>query len=309
MPPTLRQLDTFLAVARHRNFTRAAEDLALTQPAVSQQIRQLENSVGLPLLEQLGRRIDLTEAGREVLAYAQAIRRQMDEMEGVLDALRGLEKGRLAIAAATAANYFAPHLLGSFQARHPGVTVSLEIANSATVIERLRANDVDMAIMGRPPRDLPVKVATFKDNPLILIAAPSHPLARPHPGHEVAEQRKLPLTRLAGETFLVREAGSGTRAAFQRFFEGHGITVRQGMELGSDEAIKQSVAAGLGLGMMSRGAVEAELIAGRVVELPVEHFPFVRQWNLVHRQGKRLSAPADAFRTHVLAQSGRRRSI
>lgn len=300
MSPILRQLDTFLAIARHRNFTRAAEELALSQPAVSQQIRQLEARVGLPLLEHLGRRIDLTEAGREVLAYAQAIRRQVDEMEGVLDALRGLEKGRLAIAAATAANYFAPHLLGSFQARHPGITVSLEIANSATVIERLRTNEVDMAIMGRPPRDLPVKVATFKDNPLVVIAAP---------GHRLAARRKVPLAEVAAETFLVREPGSGTRAALHRFFEGHGLTVRRGMELGSDEAIKQSVAAGLGLGLMSRGAVEVELTAGRLAELSAEHFPFVRQWNLVHRQGKRLSAPAEAFRTHVLTQSGRRRSL
>lgn len=291
---TLRQLEIFEAVARHLNYTRAAEALHLTQPAVSMQVRQLEDSVGLPLFEQLGRRIHLTTAGREVLGYARAIAQQLDEMEQVLDRLKGLAGGRLRIAVATTANYVIPALLGRFSRRWPEVTVSLDVTNRQELLRQLAENSIDLAIMGQPPPEADVDAAVFMDNPLVVVAPPQHALAR---------RRAIPLARLQQETFLVREPGSGTRIAMERFFAGRGVVLRTGMELGSNEAIKQAVQAGLGLGLLSRATIEQELALARLVELDVQGLPIMRHWYVVHRRGKRLSAAAEAFRGFLLADA------
>ncbi|OGI46796.1 MAG: transcriptional regulator [Candidatus Muproteobacteria bacterium RIFCSPHIGHO2_01_FULL_65_16] len=291
---TLRQLKVFEAVARHLNYTRAAEELHLTQPAVSMQVTQLEKSLGIALFEQLGKRIHLTEAGREVHAYTRAIAQQLDELEAVLNRIKGLSGGRLRISVATTANYFIPTLLGTFSRRYPDVTVSLDVTNRETLLRQLSENTVDLVIMGQPPAEADVEAEAFMDNPLVVVAPPDHPLAR---------QKKISLARLQDETFLVRESGSGTRIAMERFFAERGMRLKTGMEVGSNEAIKQSVQAGLGLGLLSRATIEQELALKRLVVLDVEDFPIMRHWYVVHRKGKRLSAAAEAYKQFMLAEA------
>ena len=291
---TLRQLKVFEAVARHLNYTRAAEELHLTQPAVSMQVKQLEESLGLALFEQLGKRIHLTEAGIEVLGYARTITQQLDELEGVLNRMKGLGGGRLRISVATTANYFIPTLLGSFSRRYPDVTVSLDVTNRETLLRQLTENTVDLVVMGQPPAEADVEAQVFMDNPLVVVAPPDHPLAK---------ERKIPLARLQEETFLVRESGSGTRIAMERFFNERGMRLKTGMEVGSNEAIKQSVQAGLGLGLLSRATIEQELALQRLVVLDVAEFPIMRHWFVVHRKGKRLSAVAEAFEHFLLVEA------
>jgi len=291
---TLRQLKVFEAVARHLNYTRAAEELHLTQPAVSMQVKQLEESLGVALFEQLGKRIHLTEAGTEVLGYARSVTQQLDELEAVLHRMKGLGGGRLRISVATTANYFIPTLLGSFSRRYPDVTVSLDVTNRETLLRQLAENTVDLVVMGQPPVEADVEAEAFMDNPLVVVAPPDHPLAK---------KKKIPLARLQEETFLVREPGSGTRIAMERFFNERGMKLKTGMEVGSNEAIKQSVQAGLGLGLLSRATIEQELALKRLVVLDIEDFPIMRHWFVVHRQGKRLSAAADAFKRFVLGEA------
>jgi len=212
----------------------------------------------------------------------------------VLDGLKGLERGRLCISLVATANYFAPRLLGVFCGRHPALDVSLDVNNRQVLIARLKENEVDMAIMGRVPADMDLEAERFLDNPLVIIAPPGHPLAG---------RKDIPLGSLAGETFLVREPGSGTRKAMEDFFAGHGVAVATGMEVSSVEAIKKSVEAGLGLGLMSRDAVRMELDLGLLAALDVRHFPILRHWYLVHRKAKRLSAQAQAFKDFVLTEA------
>jgi len=293
---TLRQLTVFEAVARHLNYTRAADEMYLSQPAVSMQIRQLEEAVGLPLFERLGRKIHLTEAGRELYHYAQLIGRQLKEAEEVLEALKGLHKGRLAISVASTANYFATRLLAAFKQEFAGVAISLDVTNRRTLLRQLEHNEVDLAIMGRPPEDADLVAEPFMDNPLVVIAPAGHPLA---------DQREIPMARLADELFVVRERGSGTRIAMEKSFSEQGRSLRTGMEMTSNEAIKQAVEAGLGLGIVSLHTLELELATGRLIVLDVEGFPILRQWHVVHRREKRLSPIATAFRDFVFREAPR----
>ncbi len=289
--PTLHQLNILQAVARGGSFSRASAELHLSQPAVSMQIKQLEEALGLPLFEQIGKRIHLTEAGKEVLSYARTISQQLDELEGVLNRLKGLSGGRLRISVATTANYFIPTLLGTFSRRFPEVTVSLDVTNRETLLEQLTENTVDLVIMGQPPIEADVEAMPFLDNPLVVVAPPDHTLAR---------QKRVSLARLQEETFLVRESGSGTRIAMERFFNERGMRLKTGMEVGSNEAIKQSVQAGLGLGLLSHATIEQELALRRLAVLDVEDFPIMRHWYIVHRRGKRLSPTAEAFKEFLL---------
>jgi len=291
---TLRQMKVFEAVARQLNYTRAAEELFLTQPAVSMQVKQLESALGVVLFEQLGKRIHLTEAGKEALGYSRTITQQLDELEGVLNRLKGLSGGRLRISVATTANYFIPTLLGSFSRRYPDVTVSLDVTNRETLLRQLTENTVDLVIMGQPPAEADVEAQAFMDNPLVVVAPTDHSLAK---------KKMIPLVRLQEETFLVRESGSGTRIAMERFFSERGMRLKTGMEVGSNEAIKQSVQAGLGLGLLSRATIEQELTLGRLAVLDVADFPIMRHWFVVHRQGKRLSAAAEAFKQFMLKEA------
>lgn len=290
---TLRQLTVFEVVARHLSYRRAAEELFLTQPAVSMQVKSLEKQLGVALFEQLGKRIHLTAAGHEVLTYARTVTQQLDELESVLNRMKGLSGGRLRISVATTANYFIPTLLGTFSRRYPKVTVSLDVTNRETLLEQLTENTVDLVIMGQPPAELDAEAQAFMENPLVIVAPP---------GHSLMAQKKIALTRLQEEIFLVREPGSGTRIAMERFFNERGMRLKTGMEVGSNEAIKQSVQAGLGLGLLSRATIEQELALKRLAILQVEDFPIMRHWYVVHRKGKRLSAAAEAFKQFVLKE-------
>ncbi|SCZ61761.1 LysR family transcriptional regulator [Thiohalomonas denitrificans] len=300
---TLRQLKVFAAVARNLSFTRAAEELCLTQPAVSMQVKQLETQLEVALFEQLGKKIYLTEAGQEVYQYSRLITQQLDELQTVLQNLRGVGHGRLRIAVASTANYFVPTLLGTFCRRFPDVTVSLDVTNREELLTQLADNEVDLVIMGQPPAEMDLEASAIMENPLVIVAPPDHPLA---------QQQRIPLARLEKEIFLVREPGSGTRIAMERFFNEYNVRIATGMEVGSNEAIKQSVQAGLGLGLLSRDTVQMELELDRLVILDVQEFPILRHWYVVYRRGKRLSSVSESFKTFLLTEAahllGRQRS-
>ena len=291
---TLRQLKVFEAVARCGNFSRASTELHLTQPAVSMQIKQLEENAGLALFEQLGKKIYLTPAGQEMHHYCRAIAQQLDEVDRVMEEMKGMKRGRLVIAVASTANYFAPRLLATFSQRHPRITISLDVTNREGLLEHLDANDTDMVVMGRPPEGLDLVAEPFTENPLVVIAPPDHPLAA---------TERIPLEWLQQETFVVRERGSGTRTAMERFFAEKGIRLSTGMEMSSNEAIKQAVQAGLGLGIVSIHTLELELETHRLAVLDVESFPILRHWYVVHRQGKRLSPVAQLFKEFVVNEA------
>lgn len=295
MHVTLRQLRVFESVARHLSHTRAARELHLSQPAVSMQVRQLEDAVGLPLFEKLGKRIHLTEAGREMFHYSQTIGQQLREAEEVMTALKGVRRGHLRLSVASTANSFATRLLAAFSRRHEGASFSLDVTNRKSLLDQLTANETDLVIMGKPPADLGLAATPFMENPLVVVAPPDHRL--------VKEQRRrgaIPLSRIQQETFVVREAASGTRIAMERFFQQRGIQLQAGMEMTSNEAIKQAVEAGLGLGIVSVHTLELELEARRLAVLEVEDFPILRHWYVVHCPGKRLAPVARAFRDYVL---------
>ena len=291
---TLRQLQCFSAVARNLSFTRAAEALHLTQPAVSMQIRQLEHQTGISLTEQIGKKIYLTDAGEEVFRYARSILQQVDEMDDVLNKMKGLAGGQLRIAAISSANYFAPKLLGVFHQRFPDVGVSMDVTRQQSVLNQVADNEVDMAIMGQPPEEMKVDAIPFMDNPLVIIAPPDHRLAK---------MKSVALRQMEKETFLTREPGSGTRGAMHRFFKQHKVKLATGMEMGSLEGIKQGVQAGLGLGLVPKGAIEIELQLKKLVVLNIKGMPIKRHWHVVLHQGKRLSAAADAFRSLLVDEA------
>ena len=291
---TLRQLQCFAAVARNLSYTKAADELHLTQPAVSMQVRQLEHQAGLHVTEQLGKQVHLTEAGEEVYRYAKAILQQVDEMDDVLGRIKGLAGGHLKIAAISSANYFAPKLLGTFHQRFPKIGVSMDVTNQKSVLRQVIENDVDMAIMGQPPKDSSLDATPFMDNPLVIVAPPNHRLAG---------KKNIPLKELEKEVFLTREPGSGTRGAMHRFFDHHNLNVSTGMEMGSLSAIKQSVQADLGLGLLQKGAIEVELMLGRLVELDLKDLPIQRHWYVVLHKGKRLSVAADAFKLLLINEA------
>ena len=291
---TLRQFRVFEAVASHLSFTQAAKSLHLSQPAVSMQVKQMEQQVGLPLFEQIGKQIHLTEAGQEIFHYSRAIGQLLSEAEEVINELKGSQRGKLTISVASTANYFVPTLLGTFHDRFPDITVSLDVTNRETLLEQMEKNEVDLVVMGQPPKDMNLEAGTFMENPLVIIAPPDHPLAK---------ERNIPMSRMEDEIFLTRERGSGTRSAIERFFEQHGVQLNTGMEIASNEAIKQSVQAGLGLGLLSRDTLEMELALKKLVILDVEDFPIVRYWYVMHRKGKRLTAVAQAFKQFLLEEA------
>jgi len=294
MHVTLHQLKIFESVARLLSYTLAAEELYLSQPAVSMQIKQLEANIGLPLFERLGKKIYLTEAGREMFHYSRTIAQQLAEAETVIEDMKGVKRGRLVVSVASTANYFSTRLLAIFNERMKGVTVSLDVTNRENLLQQLSTNETDLVIMGKPPEGTDLDAEPFMDNPLVVIAAPDHPFA---------QRRRIPLSDLEGETFVVREAVSGTRIAMERFFNEKGIHLTTGMVMTSNEAIQQAVQAGLGLGIVSLHTLELELQTHHLVVLDVESFPIMRQWYVVNRKGKRLSPITQAFKDFVLKEA------
>jgi DNA-binding transcriptional LysR family regulator len=290
---TVRQLQIFSSAARSLSFSRTSEELHLTQPAVSMQIKQLEDTAGLPLFERVGKKLFLTQAGQEVQRCAQQVLGALKDAEASLATLKGMRGGKITIGVVSTAKYFAPKLLAAFAQRHPDVDLKLVVNNREAVIAQLTDNEVDLAVMGTPPRQLDTVAAAFAKHPLVVIAAPDHPLA---------QRKRIPLAMLEKETFLVREPGSGTRSAMERFFGERGIKVRVGMEMSSNETIKQAVMAGMGVSFLSQHTIGLEVATGQLVILKVEGLPVVRQWYVVHRAEKRLLPAAEAFKAFMLKE-------
>jgi DNA-binding transcriptional LysR family regulator len=283
----LHQLQIFQAVAVHRSYTRAAEALYLSQPAVSLQVRALEKTIGLPLFEKSGRTLRLTDAGRELLTYSDRIFALLDETKLVLEELSGARRGMVKVAASTTAGiYVVPTALGAFHRQNPDVKLTLDVVNRFTVQEHLLNDEIDLAVMGLIEDTHELDVERFIPNELVVIAPPHHRLAG---------RSDIPLEELVEETLLLREAGSGTRTDVERMFSARDIPLHIGMELRSSGAIKQAVAAGLGVSVMPESALELELKAERLITLDVEGFPVHRYWYLVRRAGRHLSAAADAL--------------
>ena len=291
---TLRQIEVFNAVARLRNYTRAAEELHMSQPAVSMQIKQLEDSVGLPLFEQIGKKISLTHAGKHMYSYGRNMADLLEEADEVFEAIKGVERGALSISVATTASHFATRLLAEFSKQHSGITISLDITNREALRRQLERNERDLVIMGQPPEGIEVTAEAFMENPLVMIAPANHPLVG---------EKNISLDHFTNEQFVVREQGSGTRYAIERFFEQHGVNFNTGIEMTSNEAIKQAVEAGLGLGIVSIHTLELELETQRIKLLDVRGFPIRRHWYILQRKDKRLSPAAKAFKDFVLDQA------
>jgi DNA-binding transcriptional LysR family regulator len=283
---TLRQLEVFEAIARLGNFTRAAEELFLTQPTVSMQIKKLTEAVGLPLFEQVGKKIYLTDAGRELHKTSREIFERFTRFEMQVADMKGLKKGALRLAVVTTAKYFAPRLLGPFCQQYPGIEVSLKVSNRERILERLAENQDDLCILGQPPEEIETESEPFLENPLVVLAPANHPLVG---------KKKVPLARLAEEPFLLREPGSGTRAATERLFVTHGLKMKMRMELGSNEAIKQAIVGGLGVSVLSRHTLALDAPMGQLAILDVEGFPILRHWYVAYPAGKQLSIVARTF--------------
>ena len=293
---TLRQLQVFESAARHLSFSRAAEELHLSQPGVSMQIKQLEGAVGQPLFEQAGKRLFLTEVGREVQRASQAVAQQLADLEGTLHDLAGLKQGAITVGVVSTVSSFAIRLISQFRHLHPEVRITLNVVNREQLLVQLGNNAVDLALMGQPPAGHDLEATPFMENPLVVIAPYNHPMSK---------QRHISLSRIAEESFVVREPGSGTRGATEAFFQSHGLVLRAAMEMNKNEAIKQAVEAGLGLAVVSRHTVTLELAARRLTTLDVEGFPIRRQWHLVNRQNKHFSLAAKAFAQFVITQAPR----
>lgn len=292
MNVTFRQLRLFLALAEHHSITAAARACHVTQPTVSMQLKELAEAVGLPLYEQIGKRLYLTAAGE---ALAETARAMVDEWASFgqrIDAMQGLTRGRLRLALVSTAKYFVPRLLGGFCAAHPDIDISLEVLNRDGVVARLADNRDDLYIMSMPPAHLALERQAFLANPLVVIAPQ---------GHALAGRRQIALSELAGERFILREPGSGTRLACDSHFAAAGFTPLVRLELGSNEAIKQAVAGGLGLAVLSRHALAAQLGEEQLTQLDVQGFPLLSNWWTLYPQGKRLSPVAQVFLDYLAA--------
>jgi LysR family transcriptional regulator, low CO2-responsive transcriptional regulator len=294
----LHQLATFQVVAKHCSFVRAAEELHFSQPAVSAQIRLLEKSLGLKLFDQIGRKTHLTQAGEELFLYSQKIFSVIDETLEIMESLRSPYYGRLSVGAdTTVGSYVIPGLLGKFHQIYPQVEISLQVLNRLALIDALMNNRVEMAVMGAVPDDMPVEIEPLAYNSLVLVGAPTHRLTG---------IKNVPIEELGREHFLLREPGSGTRAALESALADAGVPLQVSMEVGNNSAIKQGVAAGLGIALISNVALDMELETNRLVILDVEGFPIIRQWRLVHVKEKYLSATAKAFKSFLLQHADRR---
>jgi len=291
---TLQQLRLFHSVVRNGSYTRAAEEMHLTQPAVSIQIKRLEDQAGTPLLEQVGKKIFPTTAGKTVFAAASDVLARLAELDNEIEILKGEVRGPLQISVVTTGKYFMPHLLGRFLQQHPGVEPHLKFTNRARVMERLLANEDDFVVMGQVPDDDRLVSYPFLENILGFVAPPDHPLAG---------RKGLSLEEVIRERFIARETGSGTRQAIERVLNEQGLVVEPYMELGSSEAIKQAVLAGIGIAVISLHSVRLEQTAGKLAVLDVEGFPIRRRWYAVHQKGKRLSLVAQTFLDFILAES------
>ena len=287
---TFRQLETFAEVARQQSFTRAAETLHLTQPAVSIQIRQVAETIGLPLFEQNGREIALTAAGEELLTTVRDLDDAWNRFESAIDDLKGFKRGKLRVGLVTTAKHFLPRMLGDFYRRYPDIDIQLEIANRQGIVRRLLGNQDDLYVMSYPPSNLDIVCHPFLDNEYVVLAPAAH----------WAVGKALTLQELATEPFLLREEGSGSRHVIDQHMRDSGIQLKVRLSLASNEAIRELVASGMGLTVLSRQALGDRPGHDGLAILDVAGFPLKRQWNVVHMRGKVLSLPARAFLADLL---------
>jgi DNA-binding transcriptional LysR family regulator len=284
---TLRQLQVFEAIVRLGSFTRAAEELFLTQPTVSMQIKKLSDSMGLPLFEHVGRNVEPTEAGLVLYDACRSMFETLTNLEMKIADLKGLKSGRLRLGVVTTAKYLAPEILGEFSRLYPGIDLALKVTNREHIIDRMHANVDDLYIMGHASNEeLEIESYPFAPNPLVFIAPRDHPLVG---------KKKIPLSEIAKEPFIIREPGSGIRDSTVKTFSKYNVQPRVRMELGSNEAIKHAVVGGLGLAVLSLHTLSLESVDGPVAILDVQGFPIMRHWYLVHPRGKELSLVAKTF--------------
>jgi len=288
---TIRQLQVFVSVARHLSFARAAEELHLTQPAVSMQVKELEGGIGLPLFDRSGKRIALTTPGEYFLVHARRMLAALKDASDAMARMKRVETGRLTIGIVSTGKYFVPRLLAAFRREHPAVELRLEVGNRQTLVGQLQNNEVDLAVMGTPPRELETRAEPFAANPLVMIASPQHRLAR---------LSQVPTALLSDEVFLVREQGSGTRASMEVFLREHRIHPAGIVEMPSNETIKQAVMADMGVSFLSLHTIGLERHAGLIRVLDVDGLPVVRRWHVVNLRAKLLSPAAEAFRYFIL---------
>jgi DNA-binding transcriptional LysR family regulator len=294
-PYTLKQIQTFLEVARQRSVSKAAERLFVTQPAVSMQLRQLEEAFGLALIEPAGRNIQLTHAGEAFLEHAQAAMSQFKDLEALMADHVGLKNGRIDLAVVSTAKYFIPMLLVRFGKLYQGIDIQLRIDNRENILGLLARNEVDLVVMGRSPSHLDCVATPFATNPLSIVAAPDHVLIR---------GKHLPFSALGEQKFVVREEGSGTRAAMERLFAEHHTPLNVVMEMPSNETIKQAVMAGMGLSFLSLRTVRHELASGHLALVDIEGLPSMGHWYITHMTSKKLSPAAQAFKAFLIEQGG-----
>jgi len=298
---TLRQLRVFESAARHLSLTRAAEELHLTPPAISIQIRLLEGHAMVKLFERVRGRLRLTEAGEQVLSHTRQVLGHIRAAEEAIAGLGSLEQGLLDVGVINAGDHFFPWLVAAFRDRHPSIRTRLAVANREELLERLAAHALDLAVMSHPPADRAFAAEPFAPHPHVIVARPDHPLAR---------RRGIPLARLAEEPLIAREPGSATRLVMEQAYAEAGVVPRIEMEIASNETIKQSVAAGLGVGFLSLHSVQPEIARGRLALLNVKGFPVMRQWYVVHRRGRKLPRIAEAFERFLIERgAGLIRSI
>ena len=298
MNVTFRQLRLFLALAETGSVSAAAKVMHVTQPTASMQLKEMTLSVGLALYEVIGKKIYLAEVGKELAVTARAVAQTWDAFEQNVDAAKGLSRGKLRVAVVSTAKYFMPHLIGSFCTKHPAIDVSLEILNRDGVVHRLRENLDDLYIMSMPPKDMDLGDEAFMPNPIVLIAPSADPLAK---------RSQVSLHELTQRRFIVREKGSGTRMAADQFFRKMKFRPDVRLELGSNEAVKESVAGGLGLGVVSRHALHGHKKENGVSVIDIEGFPVSSAWHIVHPASKKLSPLAQAFKKHMIQEVGRRK--
>lgn len=289
---TLRQLRAFAAVARHLSFARAASELNLTPPAISMQIRELEEAVGLPVFDRGPKAVSLTMTGEYLLVYVRRLLSTLKEAEDTMARLRGLKAGRITIGMVSTAKYFLPRMLVLFRREHPAIDVKLAVgSNREQLVAMLQSNEVDLAVMGRPPREFATRAEPFAVHPHAIVTAPDHPLMRI--GH-------APASLLDNYEFIIRESGSGTRAAMEKYFADHRLQPRVAMEVSSNETIKQAVMAGMGITFLSLHTIGLERAAGLLAVPDIEDLPVLKRWYVVNNLSKALSPAAEAFRYFTL---------
>lgn len=291
---TLRQINIFVEVAKNLSITKAANTMFLTQPAVSMQIKQLEKMVDIPLLNHLGKKLTLTQAGEEFLKYCIRIKNELFDAKELMQEFKGVKRGTLNISVASTLSHFAVQTIKLFLKQHPDIKIRFEVTNRNTVLENLRNSTTDIVLMGKPPLDQDLEFSAIKENPLIVIAPKDHLLTN--------KKSPISLKELSQQTFVIREEGSGTRLAFKTLLDINNLSLTDYMTINNNESIKLCVEAGLGLGVVSIHTVKADLSNGSLVQLDVENFPIIKQWYIVNRKSFHLPAVAKVFRDFVINQ-------